>query len=483
MAQSLTHTEARNYPLTTGATADLIALVGTATTEGLTPVSDPAELAVGDVAYVYAMGDLRRGVVTKLTKTKIHVTLTTPAAAALGGSVRVQTTVAGLVYVKKAPAAPVEIEETPEVETPAALDTSSELAQSLIEADHTEALAENETSSPEADEEPETECGRCGGPLASDGACADDSCDEEHPECAAKGCDIPEGLGECRVCGAELIEIDQPEELTLNSHDGKVGLNSKNETEEPDMASTETQSVTRELTGSSVVRLLERVHARIRQNHPEVPEVVIVTGAGIGFGGGKWGHFRPQGWTAQNEGDKATHIHEMFMAGETLAKGSRQVLQTMIHESAHALAEHRGEKDTSRQGRWHNQVFRKTAQELGLEYKGEKADKTLGFSQVTLTAETVEEYKDLLDALDAEIHLMVRLPGWLGGTAGSDEDGEDEGGENMGKAPKTGPATNSNNSKLTCECEEPNIIRASKKVAAKMVVRCDDCEALFAERD
>jgi hypothetical protein len=244
---------------------------------------------------------------------------------------------------------------------------------------------------------------------------------------------------------------------------------------------TEAPAVIRELTGSAVVQLLERVHARIRQNHPEVPEVVIVTGAGIGFGGGKWGHFRPQGWTAK-EGDTSTHRHEMFMAGETLAKGGRKVLQTMLHESAHALAEHRGEKDTSRQGRWHNQVFRKTAEELGLEYKGQKADKTLGFSQVTLTAETVEEYKDLLDALDAEIHLMVRLPGWLGGTAGSDEDGEDEGGENMGKAPKTGPATNSNNVKLTCECEEPNIIRASKKVALKMVARCDECGELFDER-
>ena len=271
--------------------------------------------------------------------------------------------------------------------------------------------------------------------------------------------------------------------LTLTSHDGKVDPNSKNDGGEADMTSTDTETQTaRELTGSAVVKLLERVHERIRQNHPEVPEVVIVTGAGIGFGGGKWGHFRPQGWTTRTEEGDATHVHEMFMAGETLAKGGRQVLQTMLHESAHALAEHRGEKDTSRQGRWHNQVFRKTAQELGLEYKGEKADKTLGFSQVTLTAGTVEEYRDLLEALDAEIYLMVRLPGWLGGTAGSDEDDEDNGGENMGKAPKTGTASTSNNVKLTCKCEEPNIIRASKKVAAKMVVNCGDCDALFLER-
>lgn len=239
------------------------------------------------------------------------------------------------------------------------------------------------------------------------------------------------------------------------------------------MTTTETQTIVQETTGSAVVRLLEQVHARIRQNHPEVPEVVIVTGAGIGFGGGKWGHFRPEGWTAGEN-----RIHEMFMAGETLAKGSRQVLQTMLHESAHALAETRGEKDTSRQGRWHNQIFRKTAAELGLEYRGDKADKTLGFSAVVLTDETADEYRDLLDQLNAQIHLMVRLPGWLGGQ--DDEDGG-QGGENMGKAPATGETKGSSNVKLTCDCDEPNIVRASKKVAAKMILRCDDCEGLFTE--
>lgn len=458
MAQFKTLAEARQFDIN-GTAYDLIALVQALDIkpEGWTTPESVTELHVGQTVYVWALGNkLRRGIVAKLGRTKATVIFTTQGAVdhnmRYGGGIRVADTAVQLYNIAVPAAAPVEI-ETP--------------AEPEIE------------EAPEVEiETPATECPVCGGPLASDGVCADDTCGEEHPECAAKGCDIPEGLGECRVCGAELVEIDQPEALTLNSHDGKVGLNSENETEEPDMASTDTETpIVRELTGSAVVKLLERVHERIRQNHPEVPEVVIVTGAGIGFGGGKWGHFRPQGWTTGE-----ASIHEMFMAGETLAKGSRQVLQTMIHESAHALAEHRGEKDTSRQGRWHNQVFRKTAEELGLEYKGEKADKTLGFSQVTLTAETVEEYKDLLDELDAEIHLMVRLPGWLGGTAGNDGDDEDNGGENMGKAPKTGPASASNNVKLTCECEEPNIIRASKKVAAKMVVNCGDCDALFLER-
>jgi hypothetical protein len=364
------------------------------------------------------------------------------------------------------------------------------LTEAEIEANAAQSERENLADAEAAREERETECPLCGGPLASDGVCADDECGgdelETDPECDAKGCDIPEGLGECRRCGAELIEI---EGLTLNSHAGKVDPISKDEPEGDDMTGTDTQTETiRETTGSAVVRLLERVHERIRQNHPEVPAVVIVTGSGADMFGQKWGHFRPRGWMARvAEEGAATHLDEMFMAGETLAKGARQVLQTMLHESAHALAEKRGEKDTSRQGRWHNKVFVKTAEELGLEYKHGQADKTIGFSAVTLTEATLAEYADLLAELDAEIHLTVKLPFWLGGGAtggagGEDEDGDDsDGGEQMGKKPR-GTGSSSNNAKLTCACEEPNIIRASKKVAAKMVVRCDDCESLFQDR-
>lgn len=308
---------------------------------------------------------------------------------------------------------------------------------------------------------PDTECPLCGGPLASDGVCADDECGADQDD-----------------------ETSQAEDLTLNSHDGKVDhMNNDANTEtEFQPADVEAPAKVRELTGSAVVRLMERVHERIRQNHPSVPAVVIVTGAGIGMFGGKWGHFRPQGWTAKaaEEGGAATHIHEMFMAGETLAKGARQVLQTMLHESAHAECEATGVQDTSRQGRWHNKAFLAKAQELGLEYKKDKANPQIGYSEVTLTEATVAEYADLLDELDREIDLMVRLPGWLATTGGDDEDGEDKGGENMGKAPKTGPATpNTNNVKCVCECPEPNIIRMSRKVLDKALIRCDECESLF----
>ena len=57
---------------------------------------------------------------------------------------------------------------------------------------------------------------------------------------------------------------------------------------------------------------------------------------------------------------------ELFVAGECLAEGPRQTLQTMLHEAVHALAHARGVKDTSRGGKYHNKrEFVALAGELG----------------------------------------------------------------------------------------------------------------------
>lgn len=271
-------------------------------------------------------------------------------------------------------------------------------------------------------------------------------------------------------------EIDSAEELTLNSQDCKVDTNSTDEPEGDEMstetATTETRTAPMEHTGSTVVALIERVWDRIRADHPELPRVVVTTGSGEFV---KWGHFRPDSWKSGDE-----KLHEFFLASEALAKGAVQVLQTTIHEAAHTLARVRGQKDTSRQNRYHNKVFLTIAEELGLEHKASTPDKTHGFSFVTLTEATKERYADLLEELTKELVLTGLLPFWLGGEDEEDEKGgekitkpkgeEDE--EGKGKA-QTG------NLKAVCGCSEPNIIRLSRKVLDKGIVRCDECEELF----
>jgi hypothetical protein len=48
----------------------------------------------------------------------------------------------------------------------------------------------------------------------------------------------------------------------------------------------------------------------------------------------------------------------LFVAGECLAEGPRQTLQTMLHEAVLALAHARRVNDTSRGGKYHN-TFRR----------------------------------------------------------------------------------------------------------------------------
>jgi len=458
MAIYKTRTALKIYPLSNGTTVDLIKLIDTDLPAGwVAPTRAPE---IGTVAYVSAMGAMRRGVVVKTTKTKVHVAVTTQGALDTAmrfgwtQPVRVQIAIADINHVRVAPPA------EPVVEV------------AEIEALHEEALREDETRK---DEQRWT--------LSGD---IIDAHAEAIREDWARG--RVAAVGES--WSTHMTKFDGtvlPRGLTPNSQDGKVD-NMDNDAAQNLVEETEPEfddhygqdeddevapaAEVREATGSAVVKLLERVHERIRQNHPDVPAVVMVTGAGTELGNSKWGHFRPQGWTTS---DKVS-LHEMFMAGETLAKGAEQVLQTMLHESAHALAAVRKIQDTSRQNRWHNKEFLKLAEEMGLKHSRDKADKAHGYSFMVLTEDTRAKYADLLAELNREIHLMVRLPVWLGGDAG------EGGGEGMGRKPRTTEGSSSSNLKLTCACPEPNIIRASKKVADKCIVRCDDCDARFMDR-
>jgi hypothetical protein len=77
-------------------------------------------------------------------------------------------------------------------------------------------------------------------------------------------------------------------------------------------------------------------------------------------------------------------------------------------EGAHAIADRRGIKDTSRQGRYHNARFRALAEEVGLEVRGHPL---IGCSAITLRTDTASVYSetltDLTRALD--VHRGQRL--------------------------------------------------------------------------
>ncbi|GAA1840913.1 hypothetical protein GCM10009836_20310 [Pseudonocardia ailaonensis] len=144
-----------------------------------------------------------------------------------------------------------------------------------------------------------------------------------------------------------------------------------------------------------MIRALERAWSAIRARHPEIPAVVIVVGAGSGTGPElKLGHFAAMRWGADPDetaadGLKPDRLPEVFVGGEGLARGPADVLATLLHEAAHALAHVRGIKDTSRQGRWHNAKFKALAEELGIAVT---KDPKIGWSPTTLHNEMRRSY-------------------------------------------------------------------------------------------
>src|SRR5262249_33785605 len=120
-----------------------------------------------------------------------------------------------------------------------------------------------------------------------------------------------------------------------------------------------------------VLAALEHTWAAIRAHHPELPAVVVVLASGSDGAPAGWlrlGHFAAMRWQHHtNDPDREQLIPEVFIGGEGLARGPIQVLGTLLHEATHALAHVRGVKDTSRQGRYHNQRFADLAHEMGLD--------------------------------------------------------------------------------------------------------------------
>ncbi|WP_084522465.1 hypothetical protein [Nocardia inohanensis] len=140
-----------------------------------------------------------------------------------------------------------------------------------------------------------------------------------------------------------------------------------------------------------LVSALETTWAAIRSHHPDVPDVVLTVGSGSMGNDLTLGHFAPNRWVRGEY-----ELHELFVGGEGLLCGAVDVFGTLLHEAAHGVAVTRGIKDTSRQGRWHNERFRSLGTELGLTL--EHNDK-IGWSISTVPDGTRQLYREELEEL------------------------------------------------------------------------------------
>lgn len=257
--------------------------------------------------------------------------------------------------------------------------------------------------------------------------------------------------------------------------------------------------------GSSVITALEDTWSAIRQRHPDLPEVVFITGTGLRHASAasvdaRWGHFGAQRWVHGRPQPVATPTPEagqdaklqvppdrkpeLFVAGECFAEGAEHTVTTILHEAAHALAHGRGVKETSRQGKYHNRRYLELAGELGLEWPTDaKAHPVNGFSDVQLTDDTRKFYATTIADLDRAITLHLdtfRRLGLAGqGQPDPGTEGKDQGdGEAGGDGEKT-----FNRSKLVCDCYPERSIRVSPRQAARGPILCGICDGEFHPED
>ncbi|MFI1919718.1 hypothetical protein [Nocardia sp. NPDC020380] len=197
-----------------------------------------------------------------------------------------------------------------------------------------------------------------------------------------------------------------------------------------------------------LVTAVENAWAAIRSLHPDVPDVVLTVGAGSISGSDvTLGHFAPNRWVRGEY-----ELHELFIGGEGLQRGAVDVLGTLLHEAAHGIAMTRGIKDTSRQGRWHNERYRALGEELGLTLTHHDE---IGWSLTAVPDQTRLLYRDELEELACALVAYRRR-----------EPGRDRG-------------RKSSNNGLSAECDCGRKIRVSRTVYQTGPILCGICGGAF----
>jgi hypothetical protein len=198
---------------------------------------------------------------------------------------------------------------------------------------------------------------------------------------------------------------------------------------------------------SRILKVLEDTWLEIRRWHPDIPPAIIIIASGTDSKNPRWGHHAPGRWNVNGQ-----QYAEVMISGEGLRRTPEDVLGTLLHEAAHALAHARGIKDTSRQGRYHNKHFKTCAEELGLTVEHDDRN---GWSASTITSLTQIAYaRQLHDLTDA-------MTLWRHGET------------------TTGPTTRRNTNLIAAICPCGRSIRVAASTLAEAPITCQACDQDF----
>lgn len=213
-----------------------------------------------------------------------------------------------------------------------------------------------------------------------------------------------------------------------------------------------------------LIEALSRVWTMIRIRHSDVPPVVIIAAPAPRGEMRVLGHFAALRWRGRKDGDE--RLHEVVVVAEHLNRPPEAVVETLLHEAAHAMNFARKIGDCSA-SQYHNARFKDAAQEIGL--RVERVPH-YGYALTILPHETSLHYEAEINGL-REVIIHRAHPAVTNAVPPpkGDEDGAE--GEDAGDKPR------SRLRKAVCDCGF--IIRVSKKTIEDTTIRCDSCGEPF----
>lgn len=209
---------------------------------------------------------------------------------------------------------------------------------------------------------------------------------------------------------------------------------------------------------SPIAEALRTSWAAVRSVHPEIPSgCVVLEPASSGPLADAVRIGCATRWRRLDAGDDEFPSLEVVVSGDRLRSGSIGILSTVLHEAAHVLAHVRGVRDTSRQGRYHNEGFRRAADELGLDVA---RSHRFGWSTTAVPPHTSAEYAETVAALDESLrwwHLAESGP----------------------ELPEVGVWAD--HVRLSCDCRR--VVEVTTEVLALGPIVCGRCGQRFREFD
>ncbi|MEQ8272366.1 MAG: SprT-like domain-containing protein [Deltaproteobacteria bacterium] len=171
------------------------------------------------------------------------------------------------------------------------------------------------------------------------------------------------------------------------------------------------------------------------------------------------GHFAALRWQAKGKHGEGA-VHEVAVIAEHLNRKAEDIVETLIHEAAHAMNFARGIRDCS-SSQHHNRRFKAAAEELGLVVERVPH---YGYALTRLPFETADTYAAPITEL-AKVLAYRRSRFATSPTGGSSD------------TANTTPKPSSRSRKATCACGF--IIRVAKATLAQTTIRCDSCGHAF----